>query len=268
MLLMRYYDKKKGVLMYMFLGLKNISKDATSAVKSSVQKKTSAKKKLSTTAAAVAEGKQETVQGKSMRPGTATLDKPLLLQDNCKRTDSGAEARPPTTKRPVAQQFNTRTYRIKTKDRKSVLSLPEVSKQAVKNRKSYLPIKVKAPAPAPPIRKRNENTSLPSNDQENVKSNVTTTEVDKYKTPEEYQPEKWVPTAVASARKKRLVVCYLCGKEFGTASMPFHEPQCIKVGQKIFQNIIFLEFFFNLRSQCRYFQVVYFILKTKFLDSY
>lgn len=229
---------------YVCLGLKNISKDATSAVKLSVQKKTSAKKKSTTNtsntvaAAVVVEGKQETAaQGKSRRPGTATLDKPLLLQDS-KRTDSGAEVRPLTTKRPVSQQFNSRTYRVKTKDRKSVLSLPEVSKQAGKNiKRSYLPIKVKAPAPAPPIRKRNQNESPSSNDQENVKiTNVTTIEINKDKTtsPEEYRPEKWVPTAIASARKKRLVLCYLCGKEFGTASLPFHEPQCLKVSQKYF----------------------------------
>lgn len=243
---------------YVCLGLKNISKDATSAVKLSVQKKTSAKKKSTSTittittttsnttaAAVVAEGKQETAaQGKSRRPGTATLDKPLLLQDS-KRTDSGAEVRPSTTKRPVSQQFNSRTYRVKTKDRKSVLSLPEVSKQAGKNiKRSYLPIKVKAPAPAPPIRQRNRNASPPSNDQENIKiTNVTTIEINKDKTaPEEYRPEKWVPTAVASARKKRLVLCYLCGKEFGTASLPFHEPQCLKVGQKHF--IIYKHNFF------------------------
>lgn len=160
----------------------------------------------------------------SRRPDTATLGKPLLLD---KRTESGTEVRPSTTKRPVCQQFNSRTYRVKTKDRKSVLSLPEVSKQTPKNRKSHLPIKVKPIAPTPPIRQRIQKMPSPSNDQENVKQNIISERIEK-KT-EEYQPEKWVPTAVGSARKKRLVLCYLCGKEFGTASLPFHEPHCLKV---------------------------------------
>lgn len=227
----------------MVLGLKNISKDATSAVKSSVQKKTSAKKKLTTATTVVApvEGKRETAvaaaRGKPTRPGTAALDEPSSLPDNRERTvGGGTETRPPTSKRPVAQQFNTRTYRVKTKDRKSVLSLPEVSKQAAvkHHRKSYLPVKVKAPAPAPPTRKRNQSASPPSNDLPQRSDNyVTATEVDECETaPDGYRPEKWVPTAVASARKKRLVPCYLCGKEFGTASLPFHEPQCLKVGRK------------------------------------
>lgn len=226
----------------MFLGLKNISKDATSAVKSSVQKKTSSKKK---TTAAVAEP-QETVGDESKRPGTATLDsKPPLLFD--KRppvaADDGTEsARPPTAgKRTVAcQQFNSRTYRVKTKDRKSVLSLPEVSKlQLQKNRKSHLPVKVKSAAPAPPIRPRQRNIVIvPSSPlkspepRENVAGTAETVTAAKTDdgTLEGYRPEKWVPTAVGSARRKRLVLCYLCGKEFGTASLPFHEPQCLKVG--------------------------------------
>jgi len=200
-----------------YLGLKTISKDATSAVKSSVQKKTSAKKKSKD----AMEAGQEVV-GMSRHPNTATLGKTLLLD---KRTESGTEVRP--SKRPVCQQFNSRTYRVKTKDRKSVLSLPEVSKQTPKNRKSYLPIKVKPTAPTPPIRQRTKKISSPSNDQENVKQNIISEKIEKKS--EEYQPEKWVPTAVGSARKKRLVLCYLCGKEFGTASLPFHEPQCLKV---------------------------------------
>lgn len=215
-----FYESKMCIMVHMCLGLKTISKDATSAVKSSVQKKTSAKKKTKT----VVEAEPEAV-GMSRRPAdtACTLDKPPLLD---KRTDSGTEVRPSTTKRPVGQQFNSRTYRVKTKDRKSVLSLPEVSKQTPKNRKSYLPIKVKPIAPAPPIRQRIQKLS-PSNDQENFKENITSESTDKK--PEEYRPEKWVPTAVGSARKKRLVLCYLCGKEFGTASLPFHEPQCLKV---------------------------------------
>lgn len=202
-----------------YLGLKTISKDATSAVKSSVQKKTSAKKKSKEPMKA-----EQEVMGMSRHQNTATLGKSLLLD---KRTESGTEIRPSTTKRPVCQQFNSRTYRIKTKDRKSVLSLPEVSKQTSKNRKSYLPIKVKPIAPTPPIRQRTQKMSSPSNDQENVKQNIISENIEN-KT-EEYRPEKWVPTAVGSARKKRLVLCYLCGKEFGTASLPFHEPQCLKV---------------------------------------
>lgn len=209
------------------LGLKNISKDATSAVKSSVQKKTSAKKKST----AAAEAEQEVASQPCKRPGTATLDKSLL---DAKRTGDGEpEAQPSTAKRPVAQQFNSRTYRVKTKDRKSVLSLPEVTKlQTPKYRKSHLPVKVKYTAPTPPIRQHLQKTLPPtqgSNDQENVKENNAAA-VARHEKPEEYQPEKWVPTAVGSARKKRLVLCYLCGKEFGTASLPFHEPQCLKVG--------------------------------------
>jgi len=205
-----------------YLGLKTISKDATSAVKSSVQKKTSAKKKSKET---MMKAEQEAMSMSRHPPNTSTLDKPLLMD---KRTESGTEVRPSTTKRPVCQQFNSRTYRVKTKDRKSVLSLPEVSKQTPKNRKSHLPIKVKPMAPTPPIRQRTQKMSSPSNDQENAKQNIVSENIEK-KT-EEYRPEKWVPTAVGSARKKRLVLCYLCGKEFGTASLPFHEPQCLKVG--------------------------------------
>lgn len=214
----------------MHLGLKNISKDATSAVKSSVQKKTSAAKK-SSVMAKVALIEQKSTADESKRPGTATLDKPVLF--DCKRTDENKapEVRPMATKRPVVQQqFNNRTYRVKTKDRKSVLSLPEVSKQTSKVRKSHLPIKVKAPAPAPPVQqlRQNNQTLPPPNDREAVKENTTAV---KDKTSGKYEPDKWVPTAVGSARKKRLVLCYLCGKEFGTASLPFHEPQCLKVSE-------------------------------------
>ncbi|XP_034245873.1 uncharacterized protein LOC117647965 [Thrips palmi] len=31
-----------------------------------------------------------------------------------------------------------------------------------------------------------------------------------------------------AARGPRIVVCYVCGREFGTASLPLHEPQCIQ----------------------------------------
>lgn len=88
---------------------------------------------------------------------------------------------------------------------------------------------MKPPAPAPPLHRPNDTTTLPltKTDRENEKEDV------KSKTREKYQPEKWVPTAVGSARKKRLVLCYLCGKEFGTASLPFHEPQCLKVSGRI-----------------------------------
>lgn len=172
------------------------------------------------------------VKSSKQRPGTATLDKQQPVDG------SGQDSRPQpqrtvANKRPsavaVGQHFNNRTYRVKTKDRKSVLSLPEVSKQQ-KYRKSYLPVKVKSPAPAPPIPQRQQKTSPndPENNKENDRENVTT--VKNEKAPEGYQPENWVPTAVGSARKKRLVLCYLCGKEFGTASLPFHEPQCLKVG--------------------------------------
>lgn len=228
----------------MYLGLKNISKDATSAVKSSVHKKSAKKKSTAAAAAALQEAEQEAVS-KSRQPADSTIapDKPpqpspASLQD--KRTESKTETRPPTSKRPVVQQFNSRTYRVKTKDRKSVLSLPEVQAklQAPRNRKSHLPIKVKPMAPTPPIRQHLQKLS-PSpvlNDRENDvtgKMPATATTIsckDSTSLAAEYQPENWVPTAVGSARKKRLVLCYLCGKEFGTASLPFHEPQCLKVG--------------------------------------
>jgi hypothetical protein len=32
----------------------------------------------------------------------------------------------------------------------------------------------------------------------------------------------------------RTVLCYLCGREFGTASYPLHEPHCLQVSSKIF----------------------------------
>lgn len=77
---------------------------------------------------------------KPRRPGTATLYKLLL---GGKRTNCG--------KPETQQQFNSRTYWVKTKGRKSVLSVPEVSKQApCKYRKSHLPVKVKNTAP--PVR--------------------------------------------------------------------------------------------------------------------
>lgn len=211
--------------------MKNISKDATSAVKSSVQKKTSAKKK---TSSAAAEAAGPEAASAARRSDTATLDKPLL---DGKRTDRGEpEARPSSTAKRAAvqaqQQFNSRTYRVKTKDRKSVLSLPEVSRQTpCKYRKSHLPVKVKYTAPTPPIRQHlvQKTPSAPRGDKENVGDDDAGRDGGK---PEEYRPEKWVPTAVGSARKKRLVLCYLCGKEFGTASLPFHEPQCLKVGAR------------------------------------
>jgi hypothetical protein len=32
----------------------------------------------------------------------------------------------------------------------------------------------------------------------------------------------------------RTVRCYLCGREFGTASYPLHEPHCLQVSSKMF----------------------------------
>lgn len=31
-------------------------------------------------------------------------------------------------------------------------------------------------------------------------------------------------------RRPRTVTCYICGREFGTASFPIHEPKCLQVG--------------------------------------
>lgn len=239
------------------LGLKNISKDATSAVKSSVQKKSGKTKPQPVaapgTAAAVGQRGEVAAPEKPTRPATATLDRPLLQLD---RPEAGvvevAAVRSPSSSRNKrtavpAGQFNSRTYRVKTKDRKSVLSLPEVCKsQTQKNRKSHLPIKVhkvKATAPTPPVRLQRQKMSPPpcaplqSDDaRENAKGSSRNANATDHavaaESPEGYQPEKWVPTAVGSARKKRLVLCYLCGKEFGTASLPFHEPQCLKVSQR------------------------------------
>uniref|UniRef100_A0A2S2R0S2 Zinc finger protein n=1 Tax=Sipha flava TaxID=143950 RepID=A0A2S2R0S2_9HEMI len=210
--------------------LKNISKDATSAVKSSVQKK-----KKSTAPMGTGEQEQQAAGEEPRRPaGAAASDEPPQpppLQDG--RTESGATGpRPPTCRRrPAAQQqqqhFNSRTYRVKTKDRKSVLSLPEVSKQTPRIRRSHLPVKVKPMAPTPPVRQRVQKPSPPvDSDRGGTDGEGKTPSADP--APGEYRPENWVPTAVASARKKRLVLCYLCGKEFGTASLPFHEPQCLK----------------------------------------
>lgn len=38
---------------------------------------------------------------------------------------------------------------------------------------------------------------------------------------------KTLPVRVKSA--KRTLTCYICGKEFGTASLPLHEPKCLEV---------------------------------------
>lgn len=259
---------------FFFLGLKNISKDATSAVK----KKTSSCKTTAKAKAAEPEPREVVGAGDvPSRPAAVSDDKPLLSADDEKRPTTadvggGTEAaRPPTAgKRPVVcrQQFNSRTYRVKTKDRKSVLSLPEVSRLqhqqhvSSKNKKSHLPVKVKSAAPAPPVRSRQRHAvvaSPPSNDGgrdpgANVSAVATPTlqagtatkqrdkndDDDDGTTAEGYRPDKWVPTAVGSARRKRLVLCYLCGKEFGTASLPFHEPQCLKVRRPVYTNSIIM----------------------------
>ncbi|KAJ1530413.1 hypothetical protein ONE63_005321 [Megalurothrips usitatus] len=36
------------------------------------------------------------------------------------------------------------------------------------------------------------------------------------------------PARAAAARGPRVVTCYVCGREFGTASLPLHEPQCVQ----------------------------------------
>lgn len=33
----------------------------------------------------------------------------------------------------------------------------------------------------------------------------------------------------AGKRRPRTVTCYICGREFGTASFPIHEPKCLQV---------------------------------------
>ncbi|XP_050539013.1 zinc finger protein 474-like [Daktulosphaira vitifoliae] len=199
--------------------LKSISKDANSAVKAPT-KKVSTNNKPQLTSPLIASTKHESVK-KIERPSTAVLDKPLVLNkliELDKPLELESNLQPPVIRRTNVikqQQLNNRTYRIKTKDRKSVLSLPEVQakvQQAAK-KKSNLPVKVKSStvkkqAPQPPPRA--QPISVPTQDEA------------------EYQLDKWTPMTVGSARRKRLVLCYLCGKEFGTASLPFHEPQCLK----------------------------------------
>lgn len=42
---------------------------------------------------------------------------------------------------------------------------------------------------------------------------------------------------------KRTLTCYLCGREFGTASLPLHEPKCLEVREK------FTLTFLSIRSE-------------------
>lgn len=40
------------------------------------------------------------------------------------------------------------------------------------------------------------------------------------------------PTSSSASRvksAKRTLTCYICGREFGTASLPLHEPKCLEV---------------------------------------
>lgn len=45
---------------------------------------------------------------------------------------------------------------------------------------------------------------------------------------ESYTLDSWAPAPVSGDRKRR-VVCYLCSQEFGTATLPSHEEECIQV---------------------------------------
>lgn len=41
-----------------------------------------------------------------------------------------------------------------------------------------------------------------------------------------------------TGKKARTLMCYLCGREFGTASLPLHEPRCLEVGSTYFIFVI------------------------------
>ena len=36
-------------------------------------------------------------------------------------------------------------------------------------------------------------------------------------------------SAAERKRKPRTITCYICGREFGSASFPIHEPKCLQV---------------------------------------
>lgn len=42
-------------------------------------------------------------------------------------------------------------------------------------------------------------------------------------------PSSSSPTRQGSGKGPKMKVCYLCGREFGTASLPLHEPKCLEV---------------------------------------
>ena len=54
----------------------------------------------------------------------------------------------------------------------------------------------------------------------------------------------------ASPRRPRTIVCYICSKQFGTASFHLHEPQCIQV-----RNTFYKQFSYHL-SELRGFIVI------------
>lgn len=53
------------------------------------------------------------------------------------------------------------------------------------------------------------------------------------------KPAETVPRAKSA---KRTLTCYLCGREFGTASLSLHEPKCLEVCAKNRKYHVFVRF--------------------------
>ena len=63
--------------------------------------------------------------------------------------------------------------------------------------------------------------------------------------------------ASISKRRPRTVTCYICGREFGSASFPIHEPKCLEVRYRmyLFINILFrIHYIVKLNSRKYYSQ--------------
>ena len=62
------------------------------------------------------------------------------------------------------------------------------------------------------------------------------------------------PSSAPIKKGPRTITCYICGREFGTASFPIHEPRCMQVSN---ERTILILFFFRAFKSYNFFLITF-----------
>lgn len=192
------------------------------------------------------------------RPGTATLQNPRIL-----KRSTGTENRVPHAEEPVEKseprssipKIDPPAYTPRSRSsHNDVLQAPGTYQQCEHCKRSFQPEQLeihskscgsKFNQPSPPKTPRGNN-AIPTRSSKNINNNSNTDSrptsrrgrpfsrssvatSQGYTTPvPPSEPPSSSTKATGSVFKPRTVVCYICGREFGSRSIDLHEPQCMK----------------------------------------